>query len=149
MNKISEIQQLLLSSEFDSHATTMNKSNILNIVSEVYPKITKDYNSNAKIEVYTDIFTRLQCIPAINDELISAEYDWSENKVYIYTTNMTNEEQIIRSLIHECVHSTQFKVLFDKYYENGANYSPHPCEIEAIEQEENWKKYKTNTNKVG
>ena len=125
----------------------MNKSNILNIVSEVYPKITKDYNSNAKIEVYTDIFTRLQCIPAINDELISAEYDWSENKVYIYTTNMTNEEQIIRSLIHECVHSTQSYDIYKAYYKCDLDYEHHPYEIEAEHEEEKWKKYKLITNK--
>tara|TARA_R100001594_G_scaffold10170_1_gene24059 strand:- start:1885 stop:2253 length:369 start_codon:yes stop_codon:yes gene_type:complete len=121
----------------------MKTSEVLNIVNKVYPKITENYNSNAKVELYSDIYTRLNCVSAMGDESIAhAEYNWSENKIYIYTTNMSNEEDIIRSLIHECVHSTQSKELFDKYYENGATYDTHPFEIQAENEETNWKKYK-------
>ena len=81
--------------------------NILNIVNKVYPKIAKDYNSNAKVEVYTNIFTRLNSIPAILEYESYAEYSWSYNKIYLYTDNLDNEEDVIRSLIHECVHSNQ------------------------------------------
>ena len=120
----------------------MNKDKISNIINKVYPKITENYNSNAKVELYNDIYTRLDCVSAMGDESVAhAEYDWSENKIYLYAINMTNEEQIIRSLIHECIHSTQSKELFDKYYENGATYDTHPFEIQAENEEINWKKY--------
>ena len=54
---------------------------------------------------------------------------------------MKCEEDIIRSLIHECVHSTQSKLLFDIYYEFGYTYDTHPYEVKARNAEKNWKYY--------
>ena len=71
----------------------------------------------------------------------TAEYDWVMCKIYIYTSQIYREEDIIRSLIHECVHSTQLKVLFDKYYEVGETYDTHPYEIAARKAENSWYKY--------
>ena len=71
-----------------------------------------------------------------------AEYDWSTDKIYIYTSKMNSVEDIIRSLIHECVHSRQLKCTFDSFYENGHTYDTHPYEIEARNAEEMWYKYK-------
>ena len=62
------------------------------------------------------------------------------NSYYVLTKRATVED-IIRSLIHECVHSTQPKVLFDKYYEDGETYDTHPYEIEARNAEEEWNIY--------
>jgi len=124
----------------------MNRIKVKNIVDKVYHKIYSDYNSNAVVELHRNIYERLSGIKGMNGSACAqAEYDWCKNKIYIYTSKMFNEEDIIRSLIHECVHSTQCKELFDKYYEDGANYSTHPYEIEASEQEDNWNKYKLNT----
>ena len=121
----------------------MEQLNIKNIIGSVYPLISKDYNSSAKVELHSNIYERLSGIKGMSGSTCAqAEYDWSENKIYIYTSKMFSEEDIIRSLIHECVHSTQCKELFDKYYEDGANYSTHPYEIEARNQEINWKNYK-------
>ena len=116
--------------------------NIQNLINKVYPIIAKDYNSNAKVEVYKNIFERLNSVPAILEYESYAEYSWSNNKIYLYIDHLENEEDVIRSLIHECVHSTQPKALFDKYYEDGETYDTHPYEIEARNAEENWKKYK-------
>ena len=86
-------------SEFDSHATTMNINNIIN---KVYPLIAKDYNSNAKVELHNNIFARLSGITEMSGEdNACAEYDWSENTIYIYTTNMNSEEDIIRSFLYK------------------------------------------------
>ena len=126
-------------SEFDSHTTTMNINNIIN---KVYPLIAKDYNSNAKVELHNNIFARLSGITEMSGEdNACAEYDWSENTIYIYTTNMNSEEDIIKALIHECVHSTQDKELFDTYYFIGLDYNTNPCEVEAEYEEENWTNY--------
>ena len=78
-----------------------------------------------------------------------AEYDWNENKIYIYSSKMIGEEDVLRSLIHECVHSNQSKAKFDAYYLCGETYETHPYEIEAKDQEKNWKKYKQNTISIG
>ena len=127
-------------SEFDSHTTTMN---IQNIINKVYPTIAKDYNSNAKVEIYSDIYERLNSIPAIDEYDSYAEYSWSDNKIYLYTDHLDSEEDVIRSLIHECVHSNQCYEVYVAYYECDLDYDTHPYEIEAEYEEEKWKNYET------
>ena len=122
----------------------MNSKEINKIVNTYYPLISKDYNCNAKVELHTNIYERLSGEKGMNGEVCaSGEYDWSNNKIYIYTSRMKCEEDIIRSLIHECVHSTQNKLLFDIYYEFGYDYDTHPYEVKARNAEENWKIYQT------
>jgi len=128
----------------------MTINNIKNIVDKVYPRITKDYNSNAKVEVYTNIFARLNSTPAILEYESYAEYSWNSNKIYLYTDHLDSEEDIIRSLIHECVHSNQCYEVYEAYYkECDLDYDTHPYEIEAEYEEEKWKKYKLNTISIG
>jgi len=120
----------------------MNKKEINKIVNQYYPLISKDYNCNAKVELHKNIYERLSGEKGMTGEVhASGEYDWSTNKIYLYTSKMYNEEDILRSLIHECVHSTQSKLLFDIYYEIGETYDTHPFEIQARNAEENWRKY--------
>jgi len=128
----------------------MEQLNIKNIINKVYPEIAKDYSCNAKVEIYSNIYSRLSGIPEMSGEdNACAEYNWSKNEIYIYTDNMSNEEDIIKALIHECVHSNQNEELFDTYYLIGLDYNTNPYEIEAEYEEKNWKKYKLNTTKVG
>ena len=123
----------------------MEQLNIKNIINKVYPLIAKDYNSNAKVELYSDIYERLNSVPAVDEHESYAEYSWSNNKIYLYTNHLDNEEDIIRSLIHECVHSNQCYNIYEALYECDLDYYTHPYEIEAEYEEENWKKYKLNT----
>ena len=105
---------------------------ILNTVNKVYPKIAKDYKSNAEVELYNDIYKRLKSTPAVEEYEFYAEYHWDNNIIYLYTNHLDNEENIIRSLIHECVHSNQSKDIFEAYYnECDLDYDTHPYEIEA------------------
>ena len=119
----------------------MNKKEINKIVNQYYPLISKNYNCDAKVELHKNIYERLSGISAMDEEDSYAEYDWSNNTIYIYTDHLNSEEDILRSLIHECVHSTQLKVLFDKYYEVGETYDTHPYEIAARKAENSWYKY--------
>ena len=121
----------------------MEQLNIKNIINKVYPLIAKDYNSNAKVELYSDIYERLNSVPAIDEYDSYAEYSWSNNKIYLYTNHLDNEEDIIRSLIHECVHSNQCYELYEALYECDLNYDTHPYEIEAEYEEEKWRNYET------
>ena len=121
----------------------MTINNIKNIVDKVYPRITKDYKSNAKIELYSDIYERLNSVPAINEHESYAEYHWDSNIIYLYTNHLNNEEDIIRSLIHECVHSNQCYDVYMAYYECDLDYDTHPYEIEAEYEEEKWRNYET------
>ena len=121
----------------------MKIKEINKIVDQYYPLISKDYNCNAEIEFHYNIYERLSGEKGMSGEVCAqAEYDWSENKIYIYTSRMKCEEDILRSLIHECVHSTQSKLLFDIYYEFGYTYDTHPYEVKARNAEENWRNYK-------
>jgi len=119
----------------------MKVKDIKNIVNKVYPNISKDYKSNAKIELFSNLFDRLDSIPAEDEVSGMAEYHWDENKIFIYTDLMNSEEDIIRSIIHECVHSNQSYELYEVYYECGLDYDTHPYEIEAEYEEEKWEKY--------
>jgi len=127
----------------------MALQNIKKIISKVYPIIAKDYNSNAKVEVYSDIYERLNSIPAINEHESYAEYHWDSNIIYLYTNHLDSEEDVIRSLIHECVHSNQCYDVYMAYYECDLDYDTHPYEIEAEYEEEKWEKYKLNTITIG
>ena len=120
----------------------MKQEEINKIVNKVYPLISANYKSNAKVELYSNIFDRLNAIPAMDEHESFAEYHWDTNKIYLYTDNLNSEEDIIRSLIHECVHSTQSFEIYEEYYKCDLDYETHPYEIEAEYEEENWCKYK-------
>jgi len=126
----------------------MKQEKIEKIVNKVYPIISKDNNSNAKIEYHYNIYERLSGEKGMTGEVFAhAEYDWSSNKIYLYTSRLHSVEDIIRSLIHECVHSTQSKVKFNAYYLCGETYDTHPYEIEARNAEKEWKIYLNELNK--
>ena len=121
----------------------MKQKEIVNIVNKVYPLISEDYSDvSPKVELHENIYERLSGISAIDEEESYAEYDWSNNTIYIYTDHLNSEEDIIRSLIHECVHSTQSYEIYEAYYKCKLDYETHPYEIEAEYEEEKWKKYK-------
>ena len=120
----------------------MEQKEIVRIVNKVYPLISKDNNCDAKIEYHYNIYERLSGEKGMTGEVCAhAEYDWSTNKIYLYTSRMNSVEDIVRSLIHECVHSRQLKCTFDSFYENGHTYDTHPYEIEARNAEEEWEIY--------
>jgi hypothetical protein len=120
----------------------MKQEEIVNIVNKVYPLISEDNNSHAKVEYYHNIYERLSGIKGMTGEVCAhAEYDWVMCKIYLYTSRLHSVEDIIRSLIHECVHSRQLKCTFDSFYENGHTYDTHPYEIEARNAEEEWEIY--------
>ena len=122
----------------------MTNKEITKIVNKVYPLISADYASKrfAEVEYHYNIYERLSGEKGMTGEVNAhAEYDWGRMVIYLYTSRMKCEEDIIRALIHECVHSIQSKVLFDKYYEDGKTYDTHPYEIEARKAEKNWKNY--------
>ena len=120
----------------------MKQEKIEEIVNKVYPLISKDNNSDARIEYHYNIYERLSGEKGMSGEVCAhAEYDQCENKIYLYTSRLHSVEDIIRSLIHECVHSTQSKAKFNAYYLCGENYDTHPYEIAARNAEEEWEIY--------
>ena len=122
----------------------MNKKEVNKIVKEYYSIISNKYSKcNPQVEIHFNIYERLSGIKGLSGSACAqGEYDWKENKIYLYTSQLNNEEDVIKTLIHECVHSTENKLLFDIYYQFGYNYDTHPYEIKARKAEKDWKDIK-------
>ena len=128
----------------------MNIDEIQNIINYSYPKIQKYYGKGSldipKIELHRDIYARLSGDEEQSGEHSSttkAQYDEDTNVIYIYYPNMTNEEDVLRSIIHEYTHYRQDHKLFKKY-KAMYGYDEDPTEIEAKRNEEDWPLFTTN-----
>ena len=121
----------------------MNKkeNELHQIARDIMEQLNEKYNitNELSLDEYLDEF-RGMLIEAEIDEILECLEEF--NKIYLYTNHMNSEEDIIRSLIHECVHSTQSYEIYEEYYKCDLNYETHPYEIEARNAEENWYKYK-------
>jgi hypothetical protein len=70
-----------------------------------------------------------------------AEWVDEENAIYVYFPNMTSEEDIIRSLLHEFEHAHQDPEEYEKFREAGFDGRNNPLEVKAFAAEEKWRKY--------
>jgi len=128
----------------------MNIDEIQNIIDYAYPKIQSYYGKGSldipKIELHRDIYARLSGDEEQSGEhskTTKAEYDNDTNVIYIYYPNMMNEEDVLRSIIHEYTHYKQDHKLFKKY-KAMYSYDEDPTEIEAKRNEEDWPLFTTN-----
>ena len=133
---------------FEEHINeSLNQRQIEKLIQKVYPKIVKELGGEAKpVEVYDNIWDRLGAV-AVDDLKReqgnpNAQYNPDDDIIYIYSEVTNNVEQVIRSLLHEHTHTIQDQKEFKKLYDKGYEYSNHPFELEALEAEKNWKKYK-------
>jgi len=121
----------------------MNKIEILNIASEVYPKIAKHFGvkrgSIPKIEVYRNVFVALTGDEeAEGEDTPTGRYDRETNEIQLYSDYIPNKEEVIRNIIHEYTHYLQPDGLDKKYYDQGYTYQNNPAELEALRAEEKW-----------
>ena len=122
----------------------MKQDEIQNIIDRAYPLIQRYYGKGKlnipKIELHKDIYARISGIDGMEGEASQsskAQYDDKTNVIYIYYPNMMNEEDVIRSIIHEYTHYRQDHKLFNKY-KAMYGYDEDPTEIEARKNEEDW-----------
>ena len=73
-----------------------------------------------------------------HDATSIAEY--YEGTIYLYLPNITNEEELLRSIVHEYTHYTQDSELLAKY-KKIYSYDEDPNEIEAHKNEEDWEMF--------
>ena len=125
----------------------MDIDEIQNIIDYAYSKIQSYYGKGSldipKIELHRDIYARLSGDEEQSGEHSSttkAQYDEDTNVIYIYYPNMMNEEDVLRSIIHEYTHYKQDHKLF-KQYKQIYSYDEDPTEIEAHKNEENWEMF--------
>ena len=66
--------------------------------------------------------------------------EYYKGTIYLYLPNVTNEEELLRSIIHEYTHYTQDSELLAKY-KKIYSYDEDPNEIEAHKNEEDWEMF--------
>tara|TARA_B110000908_G_scaffold170582_1_gene230594 strand:- start:418 stop:822 length:405 start_codon:yes stop_codon:yes gene_type:complete len=128
----------------DILAEGLNRNQMQDVVNRVYPQIAKNLGrakrGTPKVEFHSNIYVRVTGIEGMEGEANPhAEYDWKNNKIYLYTPKMVNEEEIIKGLLHEYTHATQDSKKMDAYRKLG--YKKNPYEIAAHKAEKNWRKY--------
>jgi hypothetical protein len=137
-----------LSEEEERTSEGMSKNKVQSIVSRVYPQILEDrgipIQGEPKVELHTDIYERHSGIAGMKGEVseeAKAEFVDKANAIYVYFPNMTNEEDVIRSLLHEFEHAHQDPKQYEKYRKAGFDGQNNPLEVKAFAAEEKWKNY--------
>ena len=121
----------------------MTQDKIQDILDHAYPLI-KSYFGKGKLD-YPKIDTSHNNTYAMHSGEPEAEGEHSstsiaeyyEGIIYLYLPNITNEEELLRALVHEYTHYTQDSELFAKY-RGMYSYDEDPTEIEAHKNEEKW-----------
>jgi len=124
----------------------ISKNNVQSIVDRILPQIIDNKGTGKqgvpKIKLHTDIIARYSGIPDMRGEeskTTKAEWVAEDNTIYIYYPNMVNEEDVIRSVLHEYEHTLQDPKQNDEYRLKG--YKKNPNELAARKAELDWKDY--------
>jgi len=120
--------------------------NVQSIVDRVFPLIVKDRGTGKQgipeIKLHHDIYALHSGIDDMRgeeSETSKAQWIHEENTIWIFYPNMENEEDVIRTVLHEFEHTHQDPKKDDKYREMGYKNNPH--EKAARKAEKKWKRY--------
>jgi len=125
----------------------MNKANIQSIIDKVYPKIKDDYglskgNDFPNIEIHKNIYEMVSGIEGmIGENNAQAAFCRHSNTIQLFQTEIKDAKHVIQCLLHEYKHYLQSATWFKRYYAMGYEYTNHPYELAAKEEEKNYKKY--------
>ena len=126
----------------------MTENEVQSIVDRVFPQIKQDRGippqGEPKVELHADIYARYSDIEGMKGEIShssKAEFVDEENAIYVYYPNMKNEEDVIRSLLHEFEHAHQDPKKYADYRDEGYDGLDNPYEVDARRAEEKWRKY--------
>ena len=127
---------------------SMSEEEVQSIVDRVYPQILEDRGmptqGEPSVELHTDIYARYSDTPGMEGEVsgeAKAEFVDAENAIYVYYPNMVNEEDVIRSILHEFEHAHQDTEVYEDYRDKGYDGLDNPYEKAARKAEEKWKDY--------
>jgi len=136
------IKDLLIESK------VMTQDSVQLIVDRVFPQIMNDRGMGKqgapKVELHADIYARHSGIEGMEGELShSSKAEWvdEDNAIYVYYPNMVNEEDVIRSILHEFEHTHQDPKQYDVYKAQGYDGLSNPHEVDARNAEAKWKNY--------
>jgi len=137
-----------LSEEEERISEGVSREEVQSIVDRVFPQIVENRGPGRqgvpKIELHADIYARYSGTPGMRGEVskeAKAEFVDEENAIYVYFPNMTSEEDIIRSILHEYEHAHQDPKKYEMYREQGFDGLDNPYEVDARRAEEKWRKY--------
>ena len=124
----------------------MTTDEIQIIIDKAYPLIQKHYGKGSLD--YPPIDTSHRNTYALHSGEPEAEGEHSETSIaeyhkgiiYLYLPNITDEEGLLRAIIHEYTHYTQDSELFAKY-RDMYDYEDDPTEIETHKNEEDWEMF--------
>ena len=126
----------------------MTQDSVQSITDRVFPRIMNDRGIGKqgvpKVELHADIYARHSGIEGMEGELShSSKAEWvdEENAIYVYYPNMANEEDVIRSLLHEFEHTHQDPEEYEVYRAQGYDGKTNPHEVDARNAEAKWKDY--------
>ena len=124
----------------------MTPDEIKSIISYAYPLIQKYYGKGKLPITKIDTSHRNTYAMHSGEPEAEGEHDatsiaeYYEGTIYLYLPNIPNEEELLRSIIHEYTHYTQDSELLAKY-KKIYSYDEDPNEIEAKKNEENWEMF--------
>ena len=127
----------------------MKLKDIQKIVDEVFPK-SENYYGYSKhfpevtpyIEYETSIYGRMsgeEDDGKMGEETPEAEFDRIDNSIVLYYPKMKSKKHIVETLVHEYQHYLQSPLWMKRYYTMGYNYNDHPYEVQAYNEEQNYK----------
>ena len=126
----------------------MTTDEIQQIISYAYPKIQKYYGkgklSIPKIDTsHNNTYAMHSGEPEAEGEHSATSIaEYYEGVIYLYLPNIPNEEELLRSIVHEYTHYTQDSELFQKYRDMYGYDDPNnKIEAEAKANEENWEMF--------
>jgi len=127
---------------------SMSEEEVQSIADRVLPQIVRDrgvpIQGKPKVELHADIYARYSDIKGMKGEVseeAKAEFVDEDNTIYVYYPNMTNEEDVIRSILHEFEHAHQDPEQYDAYRAKGYDGISNPYEVAARNAEKKWKDY--------
>ena len=121
------------------------------IIDYAYPLIQKRYGKGKldypKIDTsYKNTYAMHSGEPEAtgeHDETSIAEY--YKGTIYLYLPNIPNEEELLKSIIHEYTHYLQnITPLKTRIANQEYTYDTNPYEIEAHKNEESWETFSQN-----
>tara|TARA_R100000742_G_C4251344_1_gene69642 strand:+ start:409 stop:816 length:408 start_codon:yes stop_codon:yes gene_type:complete len=125
---------------------SLTKNKVQTIVDRVFPQIAQDRGLGKqgmpKIKLHHDIYALASGIDDMRGEhskTSKAQWIDEDNTIWIFYPNMVNEEDVIRSILHEFEHTHQDAKKNAKYRAKG--YDNNPYEIAARKAEKKWKDY--------
>jgi len=112
---------------------TVTRKQIIEYVEKYIGEVENHYGPSKHQQTSPYIFLSKDVI-----DDVKGEYCYMFNEITIYYKNITSLEELIRTIIHEYQHYLQSPSWMTRYYRMGYDYSNHPYEIAAYNEEENW-----------